>query len=380
MVTVDTLRVAIVADLLAERWPSMDLVADMLMSHVGAGDPAIETRLLRPAFGAAADGPAPPTIQRIAHRFWSYPRWLRRQPEADVYHVVDHSYAHLVHELPAARVVVTCHDTDAFKSLLTPEARESNLPRWLVKRVLAGLQQAAAVVCDSEYTRKDLLSHGLAHEQRTTVLPIGVDPICSSAADAVADAAAARLTGPVGPVDILHVGSTIPRKRIDVLLEAFAAIVMARPDARLWRVGGPFTPQQERQAQTLGIRDRIVVMPFVTRPVLAAIYRRAALVLLTSDREGFGLPVLEAMACGTPVLCSDLPVLHEVGGEAAAYCTVADVPQWRARILELLAERTAALPQWTARRHAGLRHASVYSWARYADGMQRVYERLAEAR
>ena len=174
VLTVDTLRVAIVADLLEEGWPSMDLVADMLMAHA-AGDGYLTPSLLRPRFAAVnGDGDStPPTIRRIAYRFWSYPRWLRQQPAADVYHIVDHSYAHLAHDLPRGRVVVTCHDTDAFRSLLHPSDRESGLPRWLVKRVLRGLQLAAAVVCDSEATRAELVDHALVPLERTTVLPVG---------------------------------------------------------------------------------------------------------------------------------------------------------------------------------------------------------------
>ena len=378
VLTVDTLRVAIVADLLEEGWPSMDLVADMLMAHT-AGDGYSTPSLLRPRFAAVnGDGDStPPTIRRIAYRFWSYPRWLRQQPAADVYHIVDHSYAHLAHDLPRGRVVVTCHDTDAFRSLLHPSDRESGLPRWLVKRVLRGLQLAAAVVCDSEATRAELVDHALVPLERTTVLPVGVHPDCTPSPERDADAAAAKLTGAAGTSDLLHVGSTIPRKRIDVLLETLALVARSRPDARLWRVGGPFTTEQMNLAGELGVEGRISVLPFVSRTVLAALYRRAALVLMPSEREGFGLPVIEAMACGTPILCSDLPVLREVGGDAAAYAPVGAPSMWAATIVELLREREARPDRWSRRRTTGLAHSAAFSWQRYTDAMQDVYERLA---
>ena len=73
------------------------------------------------------------------------------------------------------------------------------------------------------------------------------------------------------------------------------------------RVGGPFTAAQQAQVRELGLGDAIVVLPLLDRSTLAAVYRRCALVLMPSEREGFGLPVLEALACGTPVVASDSP-------------------------------------------------------------------------
>ena len=178
-------------------------------------------------------------------------------------------------------------------------------------------------------------------------------------------------------ISVLHVGSTIPRKRIDVLLETLALVVKSRPDVRLWRVGGPFTPEQTRHARELGVADRIVVLPFVPRKVVAALYRRAALVLLPSEREGLGLPVIEAMACGTPVVCTDLPVLREVAGDAAEYCPLRDPSAWAARITSLLRERESRPDLWEARRAAGLARSTAFTWTRYAEAMQDIYERVA---
>ena len=140
------------------------------------------------------------------------------------------------------------------------------------------------------------------------------------------------MLGPIsdGAIEILHVGSVIKRKRIDTLLEVFALVVKEFPQARLIRVGGQFTAEQIKMVEKLGINRSIKVLPFIDREVLAAVYRRAALVLQTSESEGFGLPVVEAMACGAPVIASDLAVLREVGGEAARFCPVGDVEAWRA--------------------------------------------------
>src|SRR5690606_13967390 len=121
----------------------------------------------------------------------------------------------------------------------------------------------------------------------------------------------------------------------------------------------------------------IVEMPFLSRRVIAALYRRAALVLLPSEREGFGLPVVEAMACGTPVVCTDIPVLREVGGDAAEYCPLGERSAWAERIVSLLREREERPDRWDARRAAGLARAATFTWTRYAGAMQGIYERVA---
>jgi glycosyltransferase involved in cell wall biosynthesis len=185
----------------------------------------------------------------------------------------------------------------------------------------------------------------------------------------------------LGPLDrnrteLLHVGSTIPRKRIDVLLEIFAALRHRNPTVHLVRVGDTFTRNQERLVASLGLAGHITVLRFVDRRVLAAIYRRAVLLLQPSDREGFGLPVAEAMACGTPVVASDLPALREVGGGAATYCPVGDIARWSNSVAELLRERDNDVEAWRVRRAAGTAQARRFNWPEHARRMMDVYREL----
>jgi glycosyltransferase involved in cell wall biosynthesis len=114
----------------------------------------------------------------------------------------------------------------------------------------------------------------------------------------------------------------------------------------------------------------------MSREVLAAIYRHATLVLQPSDAEGFGLPVIEAMACGTPVVASDLPVLREVGGDAAAYAPVADTGAWSHTVTSLLNDRVQDPEQWSLRRDAGLVHANEFTWSKFATRTADLYREL----
>lgn len=375
-------RVAVVCDYPEEGWPSMDYVGEMILAHLEArhgGEfrttrvrPPFHHRLTRwPVVGRARSAR---NADRLVNRFWDYPRAMRRIDAFDIYQLIDHSYSHLVHALPRGRAIVTCHDLDTFRCLVQPE-REPR-PFWfraMARRILSGLRKAAAVACVSEATRDGLHAHGLVPADRLHVVPNGVDSACTPDADPAADAEAARLLGPRAVPELLHVGSTIPRKRIDVLLAVFAEVRRRVPDARLVQVGGAFTADQARQANALGVADALVTLSFLDRATLAAVYRRASLVLLPSESEGFGLPVIEALACGTPVLASDVPALREVGGDVARYCPMGDVAAWTKAVLGILAEPPQSAE---ARRASGLAHAHLYSWSNHADRLAEIYREV----
>jgi len=386
------MRLALICDFVEENWPSMDLVADMLLDNLRAEyGSAVKATRVRPTM-VLRFGRLPRfdrkrgaySSDRLLNRFWDYPRHLaRRKREFDLYHIVDHSYGHLIHQLPAERTIVTCHDIDTFRCLLEPEREpRSRMFRTMTARILDGFRRAARVSCVSAATRSEILAHRLLAPERAVVIPQGVHPACVPEPDPRCDAEAARLLGPAGGdgVDILHVGSTVARKRIDVLLRVTAAVRQEFPKTRLIRVGGAFSRSQQELAERLNLNQSLVVLPFLNRRLLAAVYRRASLLMQPSEREGFGLPVIEAMACGTPVVASDLPALREAGGPSAAYCPVADVPAWTDSVVELLRERHGRAERWDERRLAAMAWAAQFSWREHARKTVQVYQELLHER
>jgi glycosyltransferase involved in cell wall biosynthesis len=379
------LRVAVCADFREEGWPSMDRVADKLLAQLSRDHAdTIDAAAICPPFTRRASrlsaGRVATNIDRAWNRLLDYPRHVGTlRDQYDVFHIIDHSYAQLVHRLPATPTIVTCHDLDTFRSILQSEAEPRS---WWFKsmtgHILLGLKQAACVTCDTSAVRDELVALDVVPAERIVVAPIGVGEQFSPNADPVADWEIARLiAGPPDAVRILHVGSTVPRKRIDTLLHAVAELGRQIPQIHLLRVGGPFTVEQEQLARELELEHHISVLPPLDDRLLAAAYRCAALVVIPSEREGFGLPIVEAMACGTAVVASDLASLREVGGAVTQFCTTGDPESYAREAIALLRARAENPSEWATRRARGIAWARQFTWRQFADRLADIYVRVA---
>ncbi|QSQ28364.1 glycosyltransferase [Pyxidicoccus parkwayensis] len=362
-----------------EGWPSMDLVGEALLEGLSAHPSEVSAVAVRPTMPSVmrrlprlGARNAAFNADRLLTRFGLYPgRTLLARNRFDAFHVVDHTYAQLVHALPAGRTGVFCHDLDAFRSVLEPEHEPR--PAWfrlMARTQLAGLERAALVFHSTQAVRSELLARGVVDASKLVWAPYGVSP--EYRPEPVPGDRSEELLAPLGGRPyLLHVGSAIPRKRLDVLFAVFAALRARHPELRLVQQGGALTATQRAQVEALGIGDALLQPPRQERPTLAGLYRRARAVLVTSEAEGFGLPVIEALACGAPVVASDLPVLREVGADTCAYCPVGEVPAWLDTVDALLSGRSPAPP-----REARLARAARFTWAAHARTVLDAYVRL----
>ena len=376
-------RLALIDDFAEEGWRSMDLCAERLHAELVA-DPRFTVERVRPPYRRRFGRLAPllpggrakraaANADRLLNRVRNYPARLGRIAGGyDLFHVVDHSYAHLALALPAGRTGVFCHDLDAFRCLLDPAAEPR--PRWFrrhARRLADGLGRAAAVFVSTGEVRRQLLASGFVPAERIVRVPYGVSaeftPVPPPGDPGAAELAALGL--PPEPF-LLHVGSCIPRKRIDVLLAVAAAVREERPDLSLIQVGGAWTDSQRAALDSLGLSDHVRQLSGLSREALATLCRRCAAALQPSAAEGFGLPVIEALACGAKVVASDLPVLRETGGPLASFAPVGDVPAWHRAVSDAL----DAPPPDPAAAAAHLRR---FTWAEHARRIGDVYERLA---
>ena len=358
----------------------MDLCGDMLLDHLPRHGPfGVEGARLCPPFRRLAtwlpvvgERHAAFNSDRLLNRFVLFP-WYARRPigRFDVFHIADHTYSQLVHALPAGRTGVYCHDQDAFRCLFDRPAYPR--PRWfraMSRRILTGLRKAAVVFHSTVAVAEEIKRAGLIDPDRLVLAPYGVSPEFTPGTTQPG-VELSWLAEVGGRPWVLHVGTCNKRKRIDVLLDVVAAVRETVPDLRLVKVGGEWTSDHRERITRLGLDGAITHVCGLTRAELAEVYRRAAVVLVPSGAEGFGLPVIEALACGAAVVASDIPALREAGGPAAAFAPVGDVGTWSDLVATLLTEPAAAPP-----RADRLAWAGRFTWAAHAEVIARAYHRL----
>lgn len=376
------MRLAIICDYLEENWHSMDLCAQMLLKQMQAEHtayiqaiqvlPKFKRRFQQiPQFGKQHFAY---NADRLLNRVWYYPQYLKKRvSDFDFYHIADHSYAQLAHVLPPERTGVYCHDIDAFRSLVEP--KKEPRPAWyqaMSQRILSGLQSAAIVFYSTAEVRQQIEHYELIEPSRLVYAPYGIAAEFSITTGSQSDVDQEIIKGIDAAPFILHVGSCIPRKRIDILLEVFARVRNIHPKLQLVKVSGEWTQSQKQQIADLNISNSIIHLQGLERATIAYLYQRASAVLLTSEAEGFGLPIIEALACGAVVIASDLPVLREVGGQGVIYSPNADVSAWVKTVTQVLSSPTMA-PNINLR----LNQAQKYSWSNHAQIIAQSYLKLA---
>ncbi|HLZ22558.1 MAG TPA: glycosyltransferase family 1 protein [Ktedonobacterales bacterium] len=288
---------------------------------------------------------------------------------ADVFHGPDF----VLPPLLGTPAVVTIHDL-AF--LTNPECALPSLVRYLSAAVPRALRRASAVISDSEKTAHDLHTLLGVPREKITVIYCGVDPLFTPRADAAA-VSALRQKYHFNAPTVLAVGTIEPRKNYERLIAAFAQarrhadgprtlVIAGRPG---WLYDGVFAA-----VETLGLRDAVTFLDYIPDAELTTLYHAADVLAMPSIYEGFGIPMLEAMASGTPVVCSDGGSLPEVAGDAALVVPVEDVDGLAAALVRAVsdADLRASL---VAR---GLARVKEFTWDTAARAHVRVYTETAK--
>jgi alpha-1,3-rhamnosyl/mannosyltransferase len=264
--------------------------------------------------------------------------------------------------VPAVPIV---YDLVTFDPAMSPNRRSLMVERLTLGRAV---RRAAAIVAISESTERALIDRFPRATGKVTVAPLGASPTLQD--DVPADELAALPQGGF----VLAVGTLEPRKNLPRLAEAYAELPdpvrRQHPLVVAGKLGWQTGPTRDALA-SLG--SDCIQLGYVSDGALGELYRRCALFCYPSLGEGFGLPVLEAMAAGAPVLTSNVSSLPEVGGEAVAYCD----PWSTESIADELAALLADPARRTRLRKAGRARAATFTWSRTAAVVVDTLERAA---
>jgi glycosyltransferase involved in cell wall biosynthesis len=235
--------------------------------------------------------------------------------------------------------------------------------------------RAAAVITDSEYSKRVIMERLDVLETKVTVIPVALG--AEFRPQPLSDAIRHRygITGPY----ILHVGNFKPHKNLVRLMQAYAALPETlQKTFRLVLAGGDrdHRPALERQARSLGVDGRVLFPGFIEDENLPAIYSGCALFILPSLEEGFGLPALEAMACGAPVAASNRAAVPEVVGQAAVFFDPEDVASIVAAMGRILSQDELR----ERLRQQGLRRAGEFTVERTAGRVLALLREVSRVR
>jgi glycosyltransferase involved in cell wall biosynthesis len=271
----------------------------------------------------------------------------------------------------AKNKVVTIHDLNFvhYPDFLTEDSR-----RYYLDQIAWAVAHADRISADSFHTKDDLISKLNVPADKITTIHLAADPIFSD--KQAKDAIASTLEQFNLPKDfILFVGTLSPRKNISNLLLAYSQLVMAESiDLPLVLVGARGWLYQELfdLVKTLDIEQNVRHIDNATDIQLSHLYSAASMLTLPSHYEGFGFPVLEAMHCGCPVICSDRASLPEVAGDAAILLDPDDIDAWSQSIESLLSD-TEKQNQMIEK---GYQQANNFSWNKTARETVQIYNSL----
>jgi glycosyltransferase involved in cell wall biosynthesis len=263
-------------------------------------------------------------------------RRIRLAPPDTIIHVADHSNGVYLRDELEGRQIVTCHDLLAVRGALgeATDCPASRSGRLLQAAILRGLRRAGLVVCDSSATQNDFqrLTGGT---RRSRVVWMGLNAAFRrlSAGEAQARLASQGVALQGRPF-LVHVGSSLRRKNRETALRVIARLKPQWPGLLVF-AGEGLNTSQRALMQALGVRDRVIELRRPSHETLEALYNAAHALLYPSRFEGFGWPVVEAQACGCPVVCSNATSLPEVAGHAALMRSPDDEEGFVADVLSL---------------------------------------------
>ena len=270
--------------------------------------------------------------------------------------------------------VVTIHDLSL---LLYPNTHQEHLVARARRRLPVMTRQATRIVTDSESVKREICEHLKVPPERVTAVALAPREVFRPISGVEAREVRQRFRLP--DEFILFVGTVEPRKNLLTLVRAFEELLRTtdlKPQLVIAGQRGWMNDELFALIERASLRDHVMFLGYVTDEDLRALYSSCRVAVYPSLYEGFGLPPLEAMACGAPVITSRIPVIMETSAHAARLINPTDRQELTAALVELLRDADAR----TQLARAGLTRAAEYTWERTAKQTLAVYEEALSSR
>lgn len=352
---------------------SMDVYAEALVAGLKTVRPDWEIVQFRPESFRKESNSFLNGLRHYYERYWHYPRTMKNQP-VDLFHIIDHSDGHIAYWLKQLDqpTVITCHD---LINLVRPETfkNRARLPlvsltawKWSVR----GMEKADKVLTVSNHTAKDVLTNLAVNSSRITVTPNAVDPRFTVLTQSeISDFRSGKGIGK-DTFCLLNVGSNNVRKNILSILKAVALLKERSIPVHFWKAGTGFNQEQNNYISDYGLQSLVTYVGEPDEKTLIQLYNAADVLVAPSLYEGFGMTILESMACGTPVVTSNVTSLPEVAGDAAILVAPDDIEALTNAICYLYEDPD----QLQTLRKKGLVRAKQFTWEKTAENVARAYE------
>jgi glycosyltransferase involved in cell wall biosynthesis len=332
--------VLLIGNYAADQQQSMQRFSALMLQ--GLTSAGIDAELISPELvvGKILGGRSLDKWLAYIDKYIFFPSRLRKlSSRPAVIHICDHSNAVYISKSRTAPVVVTCHDLLAVRGGLgeQTDCPPSITGRFLQRWILRGLRKADAVACVSRATASDaerLVSRGTAHP-KIDIIPLSLNFDYGKVSVEIVRERLRKI--PKFDVDlpfVLHVGSNLRRKNRDGVLRIFAKC-KDKWNGRLVFAGEPLNEELSAMAKKLCVSDRIIEIENPDGELLKALYNCATALLYPSRFEGFGWPIIEAQACGCPVICTNSGPMPEAAGDAGLLHRVDDEDGFAIDLLRL---------------------------------------------
>ncbi|MTJ23041.1 glycosyltransferase family 4 protein [Dolichospermum sp. UHCC 0352] len=357
---------------------SMDVYADNLVTELKAIRPNWEIVEVAPHSWSKSQENlwhSGTGIRKYYERYWHHPQQVC-QVEGDIYHIIDHTNAHVAYWLKkkGKPIIITCHDLVQFvyPEILKGQSRfpAFSMASWQFS--VKGMCYVDCVIAVSSNTAKD------AHERlgialdKIVVVPNGVEASFQPLPSEEIKYFRQKYQRLPEEICLLNVGSTHQRKNIITVLKVLKTLKQRGISVRLWRSGGKFMAEQTAFIKEHNLDQDILDFGIADKNILLQVYNAADVLLAPSLYEGFGLTILEAMACGLPVITSNVSSMPEVVANAGILLEPMDI--------QAISETVVKLKQNSIYRQKliaqGFVRAKQLTWQKSAEHLVSIYEQL----